>query len=148
MCTINSSFVSGNTNVQGSSYTVFDYEGREVHNFTHNPGSNVPNNIGFVLDSIETAVDANVETPVNFNATRSGSNMIFTATTDATISGLWSIVVDHGTGGTGNIAFGTATRTTVGRSPNPNFNENIPTSGTITFDDFYGTRRLTTAESN
>ena len=148
MCNINSTFVVGNTNIPGSSYTVFDYEGREVHNFTHNPGPSVPNNIGFVLDSIETAVDANTETPVNFNAARSGNNLVFTATSEAAVSGLWSIIADHSATGTGNIAFGTATRTTVGRAPNANFNNTIPTDGTITFEDFYGTRRLTAAESN
>ena len=148
MCNINSTFVSGNTNIPGSAYTVFDYAGREVHNFTHNPSDVAPNNIGFVLDSIETAVDANVETPVNFNATRSGNNLIFNASSEAVVSGLWSIIVDHGEDGTGNIAFGTATRTTVGRAPNTTFNNTIPTAGTISFENFYGTRRLTAAESN
>ena len=74
--------------------------------------------------------------------------MIFTATSEAAVSGLWSIIADHSATGTGNIAFGTATRTTVGRAPNANFNNTIPTDGTITFEDFYGTRRLTAAESN
>ena len=152
MCSIDSAFVSGNVMIPGSSYGLFDYASREITSFTHNPGSGVPNNIAYVLGQFETAVDSNTETPVDYTAQVSNNNLVLTSTTQATVNGTWSVVVDHGNG-TGNIAFGTsgtntsgtAARTTVGRTAGT-LNSTIPTSGAISFEDFYGTRRLTAEE--
>ena len=152
MCSIDSAFVSGNIMVPGSSYGLFDYANREITSFTHNPGAGVPNNLAYVLGQFETAVDGNIETPVDFTAQVSNNNLVLTATTQATVGAAWRVVVDHGNG-TGNIQFGSssgntsgnAARTTVGRTAGT-LNSSVPTSGAITLEDFYGTRRLTAGE--
>ena len=128
-----------------STYTVRDYQSREFTSFSHNPSASAPNNLAHVLGMIRTTVNSMTETPVNFNATLSGSSLIFTATTSAAVPGLWSITANHN-GGTGNIQFGEATRTTPGVDPEPNLNSTIPTTGAIDTDNFYGTRRLTPEE--
>ena len=57
---------------------------------------------------------------------------------------LWSVTAVHGSGN-GNLTIGTITQTQAGRYEQPardtveDINESIPTSGTITLTDFYGT---------
>ena len=144
-CAINPMFIVGNTMQVASTYTVRDYQNREFTSFSHNPSSTAPNNLAYVLGVIRTSITDMTETPVNFNATVSGSSLILSATTNATVPGLWSISSNHGDG-TGNIQFGTAARTTQGRNAEPNLNSTIPTTGAIDTDNFYGTRRLTPEE--
>ena len=153
-CTINTSFISGNVNIPGSTYTLYDYQSREVSNFTHVPTASAPNNLGYVLGQLEIAIDNNTETPIDFTSQVSNNNLIITATTAGSVDGPWRVVVDHGEGGTGNIQFGSfsgnhsgfAEITTIG-STGVILNANVPEIGDednpnpISLGNFYGASR-------
>ena len=154
MCSVDSAFVEGNEMVPGSSYATFDYALREVHSFTHNPGSDTPNTLTFVLQTIRNAINANNETPTNYNAAiQSSTRLLITAQSEAAVANAWQVVVSHGDG-PGNIQFGSsngdssgyAARTTIGRGEDTTLNSSVPSSGAISLEDFYGTRQLTADE--
>ena len=116
-----------------STYTVFDYANREVLSFSSAVFNALSSDREFVIARIVDGVDDNIETPIDFTARRSGSSIIFTATSSGAVVGLWSVVANHGGGG-GNLAF---TAPTVVRSGSATFtgDASFP-GGTLTGGDY------------
>ena len=127
--------------VQGqSSYTITDYNGSVVDSFTSSVARPFDTDRDFVISRIVDEIDDNLETPINFNAERRGSTLRVFATTTGAVGGLWSISVSHaGAMGAdvGNITFGDAAETTIGRVSSSFPESNYP-SGTITNGDYTG----------
>ena len=93
---------------------------------------------------METAVDNNTETPIDFmSQVFAGNRLILTAQSVGSLNpgevstAQWTVTVNHADGD-GDIAVSGFTRSTRGRDTLSNINTNIPTSGTISFDNFYG----------
>ena len=138
--------------VPSTSITVRDPEGTQVTSF------NASNNqsLSSVVTQINNAINSFDESPpTNYSGVISanGENIVMTSGTNATVAGNWTVTVEHGVGA-GDIAFGStdgdtsgnAARTQPGVSSNADLNSTIPESGTISLEDFYGTRALTEAE--
>ena len=152
-CSINAEFFDGNTMVPATLITVTDPEGTQVTSFS--AGGNAT--LEEITQQINNAINLFDETPpTNYTSVRSASNanIVMTADTQVSVANPWRIVVDHGTTGNGDIAFGATTgdssgnaaRTTPGVTAVANLNSSIPEDGEISFENFYGTRRLTAAE--
>ena len=134
---------SGGVVQPASTYTVNDYLGNEVTMFTSSVSTSSASDVSTVLTTIETAIDDNTETPTDFTAAFVNNNIVLTAADEVPIDGVWSITVDHGAAvpaDIGNIAFGGTVIATEGRVEIPVtlINQNVPTSGPITTDDFRG----------
>ena len=133
--------VTPGLNVQGqSSYQVFDYNGTEVICFTSSVAEAFTSDRSFVVAQITQAIDDNVESPIDFIAQQVGSTIRISARDTGAVTGLWRIVVNHGgASGTdiGNLAFGTATETTIGRASGSYAATSYP-SGRVTDDDYMG----------
>ena len=151
-CRFNSEFQSGNLMVPSTSITVRDPEGTQVTSFSASSNQTLSS----IVTQINNAINAFDESPpTNYSSVISadGENIIMTSGTNATVAGSWTATVDHGIGA-GDIAFGAtdgdtsgnAARTQPGIATNSNLNSSIPTTGTISLEDFYGTRALTEAE--
>ena len=94
-----------------SSYTLFDYANREVLSLSSAVADVLSSDRDFVIARMVDAVVDNVETPVDFTASRSGSSLVVTATDTGQVTGLWKVVTNHATGN-GNLFFGEVTTTT------------------------------------
>ena len=123
----------------GSSYTLVDYTGTERAAFSASSGETLAS----VLGRMETAIDDNTETPIDFMAQVSGGSLILTGQAVGSLNpgmpstAMWRATVDHGTG-SGDISITGLTRNTTGRDDLSNINTNVPTAGAIEFDNFYG----------
>ena len=103
---------------QASTYTVLDYSGTEVTAFTSFVSNNTETDLAAVLNTIETAIDNNVETPIDFMAVQNATLNRFdlTAVSGGAITGAWSITVNHHAQAVdaGDIAFGNTVVQTAG----------------------------------
>ena len=155
-CSLNAEFQSGNVMVPSTLITVTDPEGTQVTSFSAGSNQALTGSEG-VMQAITNAINSFDETPpTNYTAVLSsdGMRIVVTAATDVAVANPWRVTVDHGNG-TGDIQFGSsssntsgnAARTTPGVTPAATLNASIPEDGEITFEDFYGTRRLTAEEA-
>ena len=87
-----------------SSYTVNDYDGNEVTSFTSSVPSGASSDSASVINQIVAAINTNVETPIDFMAAVSGNVITLTAQTGGSVTGIWSVVVNHFTGN-GDLGF-------------------------------------------
>ena len=115
-----------------SQYSVFDYANREIVTFSSAVSTTLDTDREFIVARIVDAIGDNVETPIDFIATRSGSTIVISANDTGAVTGMWRIDANHG-GGNGNISFTTAT---IVRAGSATFtNASYPT-GTLTNNDY------------
>ena len=103
---------------QASTYTVLDYSGTEVTAFTSFVSNNTETDLAAVLNTITTAINSNIEVPIDFMAVQNATLNRFdlTAVTGGAITGAWSITVNHHAQAVdaGDIAFGNTVVQTAG----------------------------------
>ena len=126
-----------------SMYSVFDYNNSQFTNISSSVGSPTADDRASVMGQIATAINTNTENPTNFGATFAlvEDDYVLTILAEETgpVSGLWSITANHG-GGDGTLAFFPAVETVEGTDASVTIepiNQNVPTSGEISFSDFY-----------
>lgn len=91
-----------------TTYTVTDYDGRQVTTFTSSVNDSDSDDIASVVSQIYNAANNNTETPIDFTAdSDSDGRLILTADRDGAVTGNWTITVNnHGqTNNAGNIVF-------------------------------------------
>ena len=129
----------GGTTGIASTYTLNDYAGTELAVLTATSGETLTS----ILGRLETVVDDNTETPIDFMAQVFIDRLVMTAQAVGSLNpgmvstAQWAVVVNHDTGD-GDIAVSGFTRSTRGRDTLSNINANVPTSGAVTFDNYHG----------
>ena len=130
-------------NTPQSMYSIFDYNNSQFTNISSSVGSQTADDRASVMGQIATAINTNTENPTNFGATFAlvDDDYVLTILAEETgpVTGLWSITANHG-GGDGTLAFFPAVETVEGTDASVTIepiNQNIPTSGEISFSDFY-----------
>ena len=131
--------IHGVTGEAASSYTLTDYAGMEIAALTATSGETLTS----ILGRLETEVDDNTETPIDFTAQVFIDRLVMTAQAVGSLNpgmvstAQFTVTVDHN-GGDGDIAVSGFTRSTRGRDTLSNINANVPTSGAVTFDNYHG----------
>ena len=95
---------------EASTYIVEDYMSREVTMFTGFVGSTSDSDLNTVLTSIVSAINTNIETPIDFMAVSDTANsrIRLTAVRGGTITGEWFVTAFHlGTTDVGDLFFNT-----------------------------------------
>ena len=133
---------TGGGNNTLSTYTVTDYNNSVITSFPSSVASASDSDISNVISSAISAINSNTENPIDFTAALVSGNIVITAEREAAVTGVWTISANHhgvAADSIGNIAFGDAS-VVEGVTPMDStlINQNVPTSGHITTDDFRG----------
>ena len=78
-----------------STYTVIDPFGTEVTSFTSSVASVVDTDVATVIQTIVTAINNNIEMPIDFMASATGDTITITAQDNGFTPGAWSLMVNH-----------------------------------------------------
>ena len=99
-----------------STYTLTDYSGTEITSLTSSVTDSSLSDLASVLTRLASAVNTNTETPVDFSSTIDSNTLLFNANSNAVVSGLFSVTVNHH-GSDGTSAFAMTTEVTTGIDP-------------------------------
>lgn len=127
------------TTASNTSFVISSYDGAEISSGTLGSQSDIET----FVTTVTNAIDNNTEEPIDFRVSGRSMNIAsgmdglnVVAQETGPVTGTISVTVTHGDGD-GTISFGTTTVTTEGQDAHAG-TQSIPTSGGITFSDFYG----------